>query len=165
MPYTIRLIQPLDNPAIAAVIRCVSAEYGLASEQGFAVGDSVLDHLAEYYAQPNAAYWVVVDADTDQVLGGGGIAPLVGENSILEVQKMYFLPEIRRRGFAKQLLAQFKDFAHQQGFKGLYLETTARLFEATALYEQSGFVQLHQPMGATGHSHACELWLYQAISV
>lgn len=164
MPYTIRPIKPQDNPAIATVIRTVSVEYGLAAAQGFAVGDSILDHIAEYYAQPNAAYWVVVDADTDQVFGGGGIAPLTGDNSVLEVQKMYFLPAIRRRGFAKQLMAQFKDFAHQQGFKALYLETTERLFEATALYKQFGFSRLNQPMGKTGHSHVCELWLYKQLS-
>ncbi|MEK5764817.1 GNAT family N-acetyltransferase, partial [Acinetobacter junii] len=86
--YSIQPIQPKDNPQIAKIIREVSIEFGLAAESGFAVGDSILDSLYQVYQQPNAAYWVIVDED-DQVYGGGGIAPLQGDNSILEIQKMY----------------------------------------------------------------------------
>lgn len=35
----VRLIQPQDNPGIAAVIREVSAEHGLTADKGFAVAD------------------------------------------------------------------------------------------------------------------------------
>ena len=72
--YSIRPIQPQDNAQIAKVICEVSIEFGLAAESGFAVGDSILDNLYEFYNQTHAAYWVIVD-ERNQVYGGGGIAP------------------------------------------------------------------------------------------
>src|SRR5690606_13806568 len=124
--YSIRLIQPQDNAQIAKIIREVSVEFGLAAESGFAVGDPILDQLYEVYQQDNAAYWVIVD-EQNQVYGGGGIAPLQGDHTILEIQKMYFLPIIRQLGFAKQILHKAFEFSHQQNFKRIYLETTESL--------------------------------------
>lgn len=160
--YSIRPIQSQDNAQIAKIIREVSAEFGLAAESGFAVGDSILDNLYEVYQQRNAAYWVIVD-EQDQVFGGGGIAPLEGDQSILEIQKMYFLPIIRRYGFAKQILNLAFDFAHEQNFKRIYLETTPSLWQAVKLYEKSGFEHLDHPEGNTGHSAACEIWMLKTL--
>ncbi|MEN1932865.1 GNAT family N-acetyltransferase [Escherichia coli] len=90
-----------DNPAIARVIRQVSAEYGLTADKGYTVADPNLDELYQVYSQPGHAYWVV-EFD-GEVVGGGGIAPLAGsESDICELQKMYFLPAIRGKGLAKK---------------------------------------------------------------
>lgn len=161
--YFIRLIQPQDNAQIAQIIRDVSVEFGLAAESGFAVGDTVLDHLYEVYQQPNSAYWVIVD-EQDQVYGGGGIAPLQGDHNILEIQKMYFLAAIRRYGLAKQILNLAFDFARQHQRQRIYLETTKSLWQAVKLYEQLGFEYLDQPEGNTGHSQACEIWMLKNLS-
>ena len=67
--------------------------------------------------------------------------------SILEIQKMYFLPKIRGLGLAKQLLEHAFDFAAQHGFKVCYLETTQQLKQALKLYEKLGFIYLHHPLG------------------
>lgn len=89
-----------DNPAIARVIRQVSAEYGLTADKGYTVADPNLDELYQVYSQPGHAYWVV--EYEGEVVGGGGIAPLTGsESDICELQKMYFLPAIRGKGHAK----------------------------------------------------------------
>ena len=61
--YQIRTIQIQDNPSIAQVIREVSKEFGLAPESGFAVADPILDDLYQVYAQPNAQYWIIEDAN------------------------------------------------------------------------------------------------------
>lgn len=42
---TMRRITEQDNPAIAAVIRTVSAEYGLTADKGYTVADPNLDEL------------------------------------------------------------------------------------------------------------------------
>lgn len=90
-----------DNPAIARVIRQVSAEYGLTADKGYTVADPNLDELYQVYSQPGHAYWVV--EYEGEVVGGGGIAPLAGsESDICELQKMYFLPAIRGKGLAKK---------------------------------------------------------------
>lgn len=101
--YFLRSIQSQDDAALATIIRQVSQEYGLAPESGFAVADPILDHLSAVYSQPKAAYWVVTN-DYGEVFGGGGIAPLQGADHILEIQKMYFLSDIRGQGLAKQIL-------------------------------------------------------------
>lgn len=45
-----------DNPAIARVIRQVSAEYGLTADKGYTVADPNLDELYQVYSQPRAMH-------------------------------------------------------------------------------------------------------------
>ncbi|BAP37201.1 GNAT family N-acetyltransferase [Acinetobacter sp. RIT698] len=160
--YQIRTIQIQDNPSIAQVIREVSKEFGLAPESGFAVADPILDDLYQVYAQPNAQYWIIEDAN-GRVVGGGGLSPLQGDATVLEIQKMYFLPELRGLGFAKKILEKCFEFAQQQGFQSCYLETTQDLWQAIKLYEKLGFEHLSQPKGNTGHSHVCEVWMLKTL--
>ena len=47
--FVIRPITPADNPRIAAVVRAVSAEYGLTADKGYGVADPNLDFLHETY--------------------------------------------------------------------------------------------------------------------
>ncbi|MCL2918968.1 bifunctional helix-turn-helix transcriptional regulator/GNAT family N-acetyltransferase [Shewanella litorisediminis] len=150
----IRPLTPDDDVAIAAVIREVSAEYGLTPDKGYGVADKTLDCLSEVYSVPGAAYWVI--CQDGQVLGGGGIAPLASEPGVCELQKMYFLPVIRGKGLARRLANHSLAFARQEGYQACYLETTAVLHEAVKLYESLGFEHLTAPMGNTGHD-ACEI--------
>ena len=146
----LRRLTAQDNPAIAAVIRQVSAEYGLTADKGYTVADPNLDELYQLYSQPGHAYWVV--EQDDHVVGGGGIAPLAcSEPDICELQKMYFLPSIRGQGLAKKLALMALAHAREQGFKRCYLETTAFLKEAIGLYERLGFKHIDGPLGCTGH--------------
>ena len=158
----LRPIQASDNAALAAIVRTVSAEFGLAASQGFAVADTVLDDLYRVYSQDGAAYWVLVDG-VGVVVGGGGVAPLAGAEGILEIQKMYFLPETRGQGLAKSILLLCFAFGEHQGKTAFYLETTAKLNQAVALYEKLGFAHLDKPLGNTGHSAACEIYMYKKI--
>ncbi|MEJ2765737.1 helix-turn-helix domain-containing GNAT family N-acetyltransferase [Photobacterium sp. MCCC 1A19761] len=152
--YQIRPITALDNAAVAAVIRRVSAEYGLTADKGYGVADPTLDQMSDVYQGDGCAYWVI--EHQHRILGGGGIAPLAGEATLCELQKMYFLPELRGRGLARKLAVQALRFARTQGYRGCYLETTANLSEAIALYESLGFVRIPQALGNTGHD-ACEV--------
>ena len=160
--YSLRSIQAKDDAALAAIIRQVSQEYGLAPESGFAVADPILDHLSQVYLDTRAAYWVVTNSN-GEIFGGGGIAPLQGASNILEIQKMYFLNEIRGQGLAKQILNQAFEFAKSHDVKQIYLETTASLKEAVKLYERLGFEYLDAPLGDTGHSAACEIWMAKTL--
>jgi putative acetyltransferase len=100
LPLTLRRITANDNPAIAAVIRQVSAEYGLTADKGYTVADPNLDELYELYSQPGSAYWVV--EQNGEVVGGGGVAPLsCSEPDICELQKMYFMTSRAARGWRK----------------------------------------------------------------
>jgi len=158
--YVIRKLKPSDNAAIAKVIREVSAEYGLTEDKGFSVADPTLDSLYQVYQAENSCYWVI--EKSGEVLGGAGIAPLQGEQGICELQKMYFLPNVRGKGLAKRLTQLCFDFASQQGFTGCYLETTDNLKEAISLYQKLGFRQLPHAMGNTGHCD-CEVRMLKQL--
>ena len=157
----LRPLQENDNPAIARVIREVSAEFGLTADKGYTVADPNLDVLFQLYSQPRHAYWVV-ELD-GQVVGGGGVAPLTcSDPDICELQKMYFLPGIRGKGLARQLALAALDFAREQGFTRCYLETTAFLKDAIALYERLGFAHIDAPLGCTGHVD-CEVRMLKTL--
>ncbi|MFA7834498.1 GNAT family N-acetyltransferase [Aeromonas dhakensis] len=161
--YRIRPITPADNPAIAAVVRAVSAEYGLTADKGYGVADPNLDFLHETYLGEHSRYWVIEGPD-GSILGGGGIAPLAGEEGqVCELQKMYFMPSLRGLGLGRRLVLQALDEARSLGYQRCYLETTAVLREATALYESLGFEHLPGPLGSTGHD-ACEICMVLALA-
>ncbi|ENL9260179.1 GNAT family N-acetyltransferase [Salmonella enterica] len=158
---TLRRISADDNAAIVRVIRQVSAEYGLTADKGYTVADPNLDELHQVYSQPGAAYWVI--EQNGSIVGGGGVAPLsCSEPDICELQKMYFLPVIRGQGLAKKLALMALDHAREQGFKRCYLETTAFLREAIALYERLGFEHISEPLGCTGHVD-CEVRMLKVL--
>lgn len=160
-PFLLRRITPEDNSAIARVIRQVSAEYGLTADKGYTVADPDLDELYQVYSKPGYAFWVV-EFD-GQVVGGGGIAPLLcSQPDICELQKMYFSSVARGKGLAKKLALQAIEYAQEQGFKQCYLETTAFLKEAIRLYEYLGFVHIDQPLGCTGHVD-CEVRMLKPL--
>lgn len=156
-----RRISQQDNSAIATVIRTVSAEYGLTADKGYTVADPNLDELFQVYSQPGHAYWII--EQNGSVVGGGGVAPLsCSEPDICELQKMYFLPSARGKGLAKKLALVALDHARAEGFKRCYLETTAFLKEAIALYEHPGFEHIDHSLGCTGHVD-CEVRMLKTL--
>lgn len=157
----LRKIQETDNAALAKIIRQVSAEFGLTADKGFAVADPILDELYSVYSMPRSAYWVI--DSPNGVLGGGGIAALSSEfPHICELQKMYFLPEARNYGFAKQIIANAELAAKEFGYTHCYLETTALLQRAVVLYEVAGFQYLDHRLGHSGHDD-CEICMLKKI--
>lgn len=149
----LRPIQPEDNAAVASIIRTVMTSFG-ACGPGFAIQDAEVDAMYEAYQQPGCAYFVIeVDG---RVLGGGGIAPLIGGSTgTCELRKMYFLPELRGRGLGRKLLGHCLKAARGLGYLKCYLETLTGMDAAMHLYEQAGFQRIHQARGCTGH-HGCD---------
>ena len=147
--YSIRPIQQHDDPAIAAVIRTVMPEFG-ATGSGFAINDPEVDWMSRAYAASQSAYFVVERGGT--VLGGGGVAPLVGgDGNTCELRKMYFLREARGIGAGTAMMAQCLHAARDFGFRQCYLETLGGMDAAMRLYERTGFRRLDAALGATGH--------------
>ena len=159
---TLRLIDPKDNPTVTRIIRQVMTEFG-AVGSGYAIQDPEVDQMAEAYVGAQAEYWVIVETRSGQVLGGGGVAPLkMGRSGarhrrVGEIQKMYFLPELRGLGWGKKLLSHLIERARELGFEEIYLETLHSMVAASHLYESCGFVRLLKPKGETGHT-GCNRW-------
>jgi putative acetyltransferase len=158
--WEIRPIQARDDATMAAIIRAVMPEFGAVGD-GFAINDPEVDWMHRAYAIPRAAYFVVEDAGT--LLGGGGVAPLVGGDAdTCELRKMYFLPALRGRGIGTALIARCLDAARDFGFRRCYLETLSGMDAAMKLYERSGFRRIDAPLGATGHG-GCNAFYLRAL--
>lgn len=162
--YTIRPIEPQDNPAVADITIQTLASFGFVGE-GYACSDPELPYMYETYRDSDGKYFVIVDNDTQKVLGGCGFSRLKGttiEESTCELQKLYFRPELRGKGLAPQILSLCIEQATQMGFRTMYLESTPVMTTAIDLYKKFGFEHLSQPMGNTGHN-ACSVFMRRAL--
>jgi putative acetyltransferase len=145
----IRIIEKKDNAAIAEIIKKVMTEYG-ATGAGFSINDSEVVSMFESYQ--NKAVYFVLDLK-GQILGGGGVGPLIGSDpSICELKKMYFLPEARGKGLGKALIKTCLLSAKALGYKTMYLETYKTMAEAQSLYKKMGFTKIANALGNTGHN-------------
>ena len=156
----IREIQPEDNQQVAEVVRTVLVEMGV-PKVGTAYEDKALDDMFATYQHPRMNYFVV--EEDGKVIGGAGIAPLIGlEEKICELQKMYFLPEARGKGLGAQMMDTCLKFAKSEGFEQCYIETLPYMESARKLYGRSGFKSLDKPIGDTGH-YNCTMWMIKDI--
>ncbi|MDX1720704.1 MAG: GNAT family N-acetyltransferase [Salegentibacter mishustinae] len=156
----IREIQPEDNQQVAEVVRTVLVEMGV-PKVGTAYEDKALDDMFATYQHPRMNYFVV--EEDGKVIGGAGIAPLIGlEEKICELQKMYFLPEARGKGLGAQMMDTCLKFGKAQGFEQCYIETLPYMESARKLYARSGFKSLEKPLGDTGH-YNCTMWMIKDI--
>lgn len=148
MNYHIRPIQLKDIKGVELLIKTVMPEYG-ASGPGFAIHDPEVLNMFEAYDKPKHAYFVVTDGK--EIFGGGGIAPLAGEEGVCELRKMYFKKQIRGMGLGQKLMDTCLEMAKNMGYEKCYLETLFSMKEAQKLYTRNGFEPLLKPMGNTGH--------------
>ena len=156
----IRKIEQKDNAAVAEIVRTVMLELG-APKVGTAYADPNLDTMFETYQNPNAVYFVV--EQDEKIIGGAGIQRLDnGDETICELQKMYFLPEARGLGVGSKMIALCLQQAKEFGFKKCYLETMPFMIDAQKLYKKSGFYNIDGSMGNTGHTY-CSLWMLKDL--
>lgn len=156
----IRPIQKEDNPQVESVIRSVFLELDIPLV-GTAFEDIETAQMYEAYDKDRAMYYVV--EQENKIIGGAGISPLKNYNiEVCELQKMYSLPVMRRRGLGQELLNICLDTAKSLGFTSCYLETIPMLEAAINLYRRNGFKTLQTQLGATGH-HNCGLWMIKKL--
>ncbi len=156
----IREIREEDNNAIRLVVRKVLEDIG-APKVGTAYEDEALNDLTKAYQKEKAIYFVV--ELNGEIMGGGGIAHLQNADfTVCELQKMYFLTELRGKGVGTQLIKKCLDKAKEFGFKSCYLETMPYMEAAQKLYKKNGFSYLEKPMGGTGH-YSCPVWMIKTL--
>ena len=156
----IRFIKPTDNAALAQVIRTVLVDLGV-PKVGTAYADKALDSMYENYQSEKHAYFVVEDQGV--ILGGAGVAPLQDyQGPVCELQKMYFLSEIRGKGMGRKMIEKCIEQAKIFGFEQCYLETMPYMEAAQKLYLNTGFIYIDHSMGDTGHS-SCPIWMIKPL--
>jgi len=128
---------------------------------GTAYADTSLDRMFETYTQDKSCYFVL--EENSKIIGGAGVRPLDNfEGNVCELQKMYFSPQARGRGFGSLMMDKCLKNAKAFGFEKCYLETMPYMKDAQKLYAKVGFQPLDKPMGDTGH-YACNVWMLKEI--
>lgn len=156
----VREIQPQDNAQIEQVIRACFHEFKIPLK-GTAYEDEETPRMYESYQNSNEIYYVI-DVN-GEVLGGGGVKPLKDfEGDVCEIQKMYFSPKIRGKGYGKMLFEKCIQTAKDLGYKQCYLESASQLKAAIHIYESFGFKHLDGALGNTGH-FSCGVWMIKDL--
>ncbi|MDG1729072.1 MAG: GNAT family N-acetyltransferase [Algibacter sp.] len=156
----IREIEPQDNVQLEQVIRACFYEFKIPLE-GTAYSDSETPKMYESYQNTNDIYYVI-DLN-GEILGGGGVKPLTDfENEICEIQKMYFSPKVRGKGYGKALFEKCIQTAQKLGYKQCYVESAPQLKAAIHIYESYGFKHLKGALGNTGH-YSCGVWMLKDL--
>jgi len=157
----IRNIQIQDNAAIAKVIRGALTEFG-ANKPGTVYYDDSTDHLFELFQVPGAVYFIA--EKEGEVLGGGGIYPTQAlPDGTCELVKLYLHKDARGTGLGKQLLLKSMEWAKNNGYTQVYLESMPELSKAVSIYENVGFKRILQPLGNSGHC-GCDIWMIKDLA-
>jgi len=158
--FQIRTIEPADNEALSAIVKSTLAEFG-ANHPGTVYFDPTTDDLYELFLKPRSIYYVGLAEG--RIVGGAGIYPSAGlPEDTCELVKMYLRPEARGLGLGKTLIKKALEFARQNGYRKVYLETMPELRKAMKIYEQFGFSYLNGPLGDTGH-YGCAIWMLKDL--
>jgi len=97
------------------------------------------DHaFYDQYNQLDKINHVVVAYRDGVAVGCGAIKPL--QDDIMEVKRMFVLPEYRGRGIAWAVLSELETWAHELNYAFCVLETGLKQTEAIRLYQKSGYV-------------------------
>lgn len=155
-----RTIQPSDDSVLAAIIR-ESIEALRLPTEGTAHSDPTTDHLYELFQKPGSAYRVLeIDGE---VMGGCGVYPSNGlPKGHAELVRFFLKPEVRGKGYGKQLMELSETIARELGYTHLYLESFPEMEAAVHLYRSFGYVQLNTPLGNTGH-FSCNVWMLKKL--
>lgn len=156
----IRKIEPKDNSKIEQIIKNSLVEFGLPTV-GTAFEDKETMSMYEAYQNEREVYYVLeIDGE---VLGGGGIKQLKGiDTSICELQKMYFDPKARGKGYGQTFFDHCMQAAREFNYKQCYLESASALEAAIHIYKKNGFKHLEGHLGETGH-YSCSVWMLKDL--
>lgn len=123
-----------DGDAVRELVFGVLAEYGLKSDREGT--DRDLDDLAGHYDARGGRFDVIA-APEGRIVGCVGLYPL--QEGVVELRKMYLVPECRGSGMGRRLLDHALASARELGFRRMELETNSKLVEAVRMYERYGF--------------------------
>jgi putative acetyltransferase len=157
----IRPIEQKDNIDIAKVIRGALEEFG-ANKPGTVYFDPTTDALFELFNNTPGSYYYIATIDNN-VVGGAGIFPTENlPNGTCELVKLYLHKDARGTGLGKELLNTAMQWAKENGYTQVYLESMPELSKAVTIYENVGFKRIDQPLGNSGHC-GCDIWMIKDL--
>ena len=79
----------------------------------------------------------VIAYEDNKLVGCGAIKEFTPQ--VMEIKRMYTLPESRRKGIATKILSELEKWASELSYKKCILETGKRQPEAIELYKKNGY--------------------------
>ena len=157
----IRPIEQKDNIDLAKVIRGALEEFG-ANKPGTVYFDPTTDALFELFNNTPGSFYFIALKD-HQLVGGVGIFPTENlPEGTCELVKLYLHKDARGTGLGKELLNTAMQWAKENGYTQVYLESMPELSKAVTIYENVGFKRIHQPLGNSGHC-GCDIWMIKDL--
>jgi len=80
---------------------------------------------------------IILAYNNEDAVGCGAIKNIDGE--IVEIKRMFVLPEARGKKIASQVLSELENWAKELGYKQCILETGVSFKDAIGLYLKSGY--------------------------
>lgn len=142
---TFRTASNRDADNVRELVFGVLEEFGLRPDRTGT--DSDLDDIERNYLQRGGVFELL--ELNGRIVGSVGLYPI--DDSVVELRKMYFLPEIRGRGLGRSTLERMIEKARELGYRTMYLETAMVLKQAVALYRSFGFEPTDEK-----HSERCD---------
>jgi putative acetyltransferase len=96
-----------------------------------------LDNISLNYADG----LFLVALENNKIIGTGALVPKSAD--MAEIVRMSVAAHTRRRGFGKRILHELCEYAQQNGYKKLVLETTETWHEVIKFYKEFGFQITH----------------------
>ena len=156
----IRQVKESDNPYLSKMIRKVFEEHN-APKDGTVYSDPTTDYLYESFQIERSVLWVA--ENNNKILGCCGVYPTNGlPKQCAELVKFYLPKESRGKGIGKILMEKSIDWAEKFGYSELYIESLPQFSKAVNMYEKQGFIQLRNPLGASGHT-SCNIWMLKSL--
>lgn len=91
----------------------------------------------EQYYMRNGCFWCLFDNGV--LIGTVAIRIIDIENKVIELKRMFVLPEYQGRGYGRLLLVHAINYAREQQYKKICLDTRKQFSAAQHLYRSNGF--------------------------
>lgn len=93
-------------------------------------------NIKQYYMQ-NGCFWCLFDNEV--LIGTVAIRVIDIENKVIELKRMFVLPEYQGKGCGRMLLEYAIDYAREKRYNKICLDTRKQFSAAQHLYRSSGF--------------------------
>ena len=125
---------PDDLPIVRALLREYAAS--LPVDLDFQDFETEVATLPGKYARPRGC--LLIARDDERVLGCIGMRSL--SDSDCEMKRLYVRPEARGMQLGRQLVERLCEYARNEGYARMFLDTLPTMVSAQQLYASMGFV-------------------------
>ncbi|MEY9929585.1 GNAT superfamily N-acetyltransferase [Catenulispora sp. GP43] len=115
------------------------------------------DSLEEYH-DPAKALFAAQDQESGTLVGVAGLRTL--EPGVVEVKRMYVVPESRGQRVGSRLLDRLLDEATRMGAQTVRLDTVRFMADAQRLYRSRGFAERTPYPGSEIPPHLQQYWVF-----